>query len=90
MEAKATATAVPRVRSELQKPVRLAGGWWWFVLRGKLQKPVRLAGGWWWFVLRGKYCWLLAERKAASTSYMLLLRPTRSYYRFQHQQHLTF
>jgi hypothetical protein len=41
-----------------RQPVRLAGGWCWFVLREKYCWLV--AGGW--FVLREKYCWLMADK----------------------------
>jgi hypothetical protein len=40
------------------QPVRLAGGWCWFVLRENYCWLV--AGGW--FVLREKYCWLVADK----------------------------
>jgi hypothetical protein len=40
------------------RPVRLAGGWCWFVLREKYWWLV--AGGW--FVLREKYRWLVADK----------------------------
>jgi hypothetical protein len=40
------------------RPVRLAGGWCWFVLREEYCWLV--AGGW--FVLREKYCWLVADK----------------------------
>jgi hypothetical protein len=40
------------------QPVRLAGGWCWFVLREKYCWLV--ADGW--FVLREKYCWLVADK----------------------------
>jgi hypothetical protein len=38
-----------------KQPVRLAGGWCWFVTYCWL-----IAGGW--FVLREKYCWLVADK----------------------------
>jgi hypothetical protein len=41
-----------------QQPVRLAGGWCWFVLREKYCWLV--VGGW--FVLREKHCWLVADK----------------------------
>jgi hypothetical protein len=44
--------------ARLFQPVRLAGGWCWFVLREKYCWLV--AGGW--FVLRGKYCWLVTDK----------------------------
>jgi hypothetical protein len=40
------------------QPVRLAGGWCWFVLREEYCWLV--AGGW--FVVREKYCWLVADK----------------------------
>jgi hypothetical protein len=40
------------------RPVRLADGWCWFVLREKY--CWLLAGGW--FVTREKYCWLVADK----------------------------
>jgi hypothetical protein len=40
------------------QPVRLAGGWCWFVLREKYCWLV--ADGW--LVLREKYCWLVADK----------------------------
>jgi hypothetical protein len=40
------------------QPVRLAGGWRWFVLREEYCWLV--ADGW--FVLREKYCWLVADK----------------------------
>jgi hypothetical protein len=39
------------------QPVRLAGGWCWFVLREKYCWLI--ADGW--FVPREKYCWLVAD-----------------------------
>jgi hypothetical protein len=40
------------------RPLGLAGGWCWFVLREKYYWLV--ADGW--FVLREKYCWLVADK----------------------------
>jgi hypothetical protein len=40
------------------QPVRLAGGWCWFVLREEYCWLV--AGGW--FVLREKYSWLVSDK----------------------------
>jgi hypothetical protein len=42
----------------VKQPVRLAGGWCWFILREKYCWLV--AGGW--FVVREKYCWLVADK----------------------------
>jgi hypothetical protein len=41
-----------------KQPVRLAGGWCWFVLREKYCWLI--ADGW--FLLREKYCWLVADK----------------------------
>jgi hypothetical protein len=50
--------AESRRRAGLKQPVRLAGGWCWFVLREKYSWLV--VGGW--FVVREKYCWLVADK----------------------------
>jgi hypothetical protein len=50
-------------------PVRLAGGWCWFVLRETYY--CLIAGGW--FVLREKYCWLAADKSSKQGARQFLM-----------------